>query len=126
MNTSSSEDDDDDSSTSSDSSSSDEVFIILLTDTAEHHVTMSAITHSWTGQEGLALVMPQPVEQAAIPHPMVYLHRTFLQSHFGDVQEDEHEHVVIVFTDGGIMVVGHRRGNNNRMASNPGSISKLL
>ena len=79
MNTSSSEDDDDDSSTSSDSSSSDEVFIILLTDTAEHHVTMSAITHSWTGQEGLALVMPQPVEQAAIPRrPMVCLLGTSL------------------------------------------------
>ena len=63
---------------SSDSSSSDEVFVILLTDTAEHHVTMSAITHSWTGQEGLALVMPQPVEQAAIPRPMVCLLGTSL------------------------------------------------
>ena len=123
MDTSSSEDDDDDSSTSSDSSA--EVFFIILVQlTAENWVT--AMTHSWQGQEDLALVMPQPVEQAAIPHPMVYLHRTFLQSHFGDVQEDEHEHVVILFTDGGIMVVGHRRGNNNRMASNPGSISKLL
>ena len=51
------------------------------------------MTHSWQGQEDLALVMPQPVEQAAIPHPLVCLrHRTFLQSHFGDVQEDEHEH----------------------------------
>ena len=87
----------------------------------------AAITHSSHGQEGLALVMPRPVEQAAIPDPMVCLrHRTFLLSHFGDVQEDEHEHVVILFTDGGIMVVGHRRGNNNRMAANPGSISKLL
>ena len=68
-------------------------------------------------------MMPQPVQQAAIPDPMVRLLLLCL-NHFGNVQVDDEppQQVVIFMSDGSIMVMGNQR--NNRMAANPGSIFK--
>ena len=63
-------------------------------------------------------MMPQPVQHAAIPDPMVSI--LLLLNHFGNVQVDDEppQQVVIFMSDGSIMVMGNQR--NNRMAADPG------
>ena len=94
------------------------------------------LTHDQEEEENFVLAMPQPVEEAAIPDPMVLLLQSSLdqrkwkfptsnvcQSDFGEMQANEPEVVFIVLADGGMMVVRQENQGNNRMAANPGWIS---